>query len=212
MQANVGVELISSSWNHSIHSHKSSISSQPARPDVDDHNQSSLSDLEDESETPIEYSDAPVHAEGVPQSNTKLFAKSVSLSFSLLPETNDFHRHPQELSHPWIWRQPIRTLTLSAQATRMVQPFWSTQVINLNLQSQRKPYQRRLLCLLSFPSYYRSPPIKHPTTRPRISPHRPVAHLWPFLGHTDLSKERTSSTTYPIHPLRNWPINTWNIF
>lgn len=76
MQANVGVELISSSWNHSIHSHKSSISSQPARPDVDDHNQSSLSDLEDESETPIEYSDAPVHAEGVPQSNTKLFAKN----------------------------------------------------------------------------------------------------------------------------------------
>jgi len=79
MQSTVGLELINSSWNHSIHSHRSSISSQPARPDADDHNQSSLSslsDLEDESEPPVEYSDAPVHAEGVPQSNTKLFAKN----------------------------------------------------------------------------------------------------------------------------------------
>ncbi|EFP84266.1 uncharacterized protein PGTG_10644 [Puccinia graminis f. sp. tritici CRL 75-36-700-3] len=79
MQASVGLELISSTWAHSIHNHKSSISSQPTLTD-DDHNQSSsssssLSDLEDESEPPVEYSAAPVHAEGVPQSNTKLSAK-----------------------------------------------------------------------------------------------------------------------------------------
>ncbi|OAV91667.1 hypothetical protein PTTG_06511 [Puccinia triticina 1-1 BBBD Race 1] len=78
MQASVGLELISSSWTHSIHSHKSSISSQPTLAEDDRHNRSSssLSDLEDESEPPVEYSDAPVHAEGVPQSNTKLFAKN----------------------------------------------------------------------------------------------------------------------------------------
>ncbi|PLW18721.1 hypothetical protein PCASD_15376 [Puccinia coronata f. sp. avenae] len=81
MQAAVGVDIISATWSHTLHSHKSSISSQPARSDDDPQghthsSSSSLSDPEDESEPPVEYSDDPVHAEGVPQANIKLSAKN----------------------------------------------------------------------------------------------------------------------------------------
>ncbi|KNE89811.1 hypothetical protein PSTG_16713 [Puccinia striiformis f. sp. tritici PST-78] len=70
MQASVGLELMNPGWTHSIHN----IKPQPSASVAGD--EDSLSDLEDGNEPPVEYSAEPVHAEGVPRSDTKLSPKN----------------------------------------------------------------------------------------------------------------------------------------